>query len=109
MNTAHEEVQVEDIIPEERETGHAGILQNFANAILHGEALIAPGYDGIRELSISNAAYLSQWKGNTAVAIPFDEAEFDELLARRAQNSGVKREGESHNSTGYSERWQVRW
>lgn len=33
----------------EREEAHAGILKNFAGAILHGEELLSPGYDGINE------------------------------------------------------------
>ena len=39
----------------EREEAHAGILKNFAGAILYGEELLSPGYDGINELTISNA------------------------------------------------------
>lgn len=31
----------------EREEAHAGILKNFAGAILYGEELLSPGYDGI--------------------------------------------------------------
>ena len=69
------------------ESAHRGILQNFANAILHGEALLAPGYEGINELTLSNAAYLSQWKGNETVRLPFDTGEFDALLAERAASS----------------------
>lgn len=67
----------------EKESGHAGILQNFANAVLHGEKLLAPGFDGIYELTISNAAYLSQWNGNKRITLPFDCDEFDRLLAKR--------------------------
>ena len=46
----------EEIVQEEKETAHAGILQNWANAILHGEPLMSPGRDGLNELTISNAA-----------------------------------------------------
>ncbi len=51
----------EEIVPTEPETAHRGILQNFSDAILHGAPLIAPGEEGIRELALSNAAYLSSW------------------------------------------------
>lgn len=54
----------------EKETAHAGILQNFANAVIYGEELLAPGYDGINELTVSNAAYLSEWKGNKKSHFP---------------------------------------
>ena len=46
----------------EKESAHIGILQNFADAVIHNEPLISPGSDGINEVQISNAAYLSSWK-----------------------------------------------
>jgi len=109
-NTAHAEAEYLEILPEEKETSHAGILQNFANAVLRGEALIAPGQDGICELSISNAAYLSQWTGNVPVSLPFDEALFDGLLAEHAAKSVSTAKGSySQNNSAYSDRWQVQW
>lgn len=99
-----------EIVPEGPETAHAGILQNFANAILRGEALISPGEDGVKELTLSNAAYMSQWLGNSPVPIPFDTAQFDTLLAERAVGSGYRAERRSSElNDRYSERWQVKW
>ena len=100
----------EEIVQTEKETAHAGILQNWANAILHGEALISPGRDGLNELTISNAAYLSQWTGNAPVRLPMDEAAFDTLLAERAAVS-VYKEGKrvAQPDGEYSHRWQVNW
>ena len=69
------------------ETAHIGILQNFSNAILKGEALLSPGTDGVFELTISNAAYLSYWKGNVPVKLPFNVPEFDRLLEEHIKNS----------------------
>lgn len=93
-----------------KESGHAGILQNFTRAILYGETLLAPGYDGINELMISNAAYLSQWTGNQRIALPFDTAEFDRQLAEKQKDStchsGVR--GPSDHLS-YLPKWQVRW
>lgn len=100
----------EEISQDEPEASHRGILQNFANAILEGEELIAPGTDGIYELTLSNAAYLSQWQGNTAVALPFDDALFDRLLAQKKMSShyhGAELAGKENMS--YLPRWQVRW
>ena len=103
-------MEVVEIKPDEPETAHPGILQNFANAILHGEALISPGEDGLNELTISNAAYLSQWTGNACVPIPFDEAAFDRELAERASTSKYRAQSSAANPDGrYSERWQVKW
>lgn len=95
----------------EKESGHAGILQNFANAVLHGEKLLATGFDGIYELTISNAAYLSRWKGNKRITLPFDCDEFDRLLAKKAELSHFKetKAAEPKVKGGYLGRWQVNW
>ncbi len=87
---------------------HLGILQNFANAILHGEELISPAADGLNELTLSNAAYLSQWTGREG-ALPLNSAEFDALLAEHAARS-VTHEALAKMPDGeYSDRWQTRW
>ena len=94
----------------EREEAHAGILKNFAGAILYGEELLSPGYDGINELTISNAAYLSEWTGNKRVPLPFGTAEFDRLLKEKQKSSEIK-ENTVKKSTDKScgGRWQVNW
>ena len=105
----------EEILPEGEERAHAGILQNFADAILHGAALISPGEDGLNELTLSNAAYLSQWQGNVRIGLPFDEAQFDRLLAEHAAASRFAQDGAQRKAPGgeadgrYSERWRVNW
>lgn len=102
-----------EILPDAPESAHLGILQNFTNAILHGEKLIAPGYDGVRELSISNAAYLSSWNDHEAVNLPLSEQDavrFAEELQKRAEKSDYKAHISSEKMSGeYSKRWQVRW
>ncbi|MBQ9210578.1 MAG: Gfo/Idh/MocA family oxidoreductase [Clostridia bacterium] len=99
-------------IPDTEPTAHAGILQNFTNAILKGEPLLSPAEDGLNELTLSNAAYLSSWEGGRPVALPLDEARFDELLAQRQAESKVLGAGQgiTHDITGeYSHRWQTNW
>ena len=96
--------------PTEPETAHAGILQNWANAILRGEPLLSPGRDALNELAISNAAYLSQWTGNAPIRLPMDTAAFDEQLDRLAAGSSLKdTAGSQERSSQYSQRWQVNW
>lgn len=100
----------EEIKQERPETSHKGILQNFANAILFGEELIAPGIDGINELTLSNAAYLSEWQGNREITLPFDSELFDSLLAEKAKQSKCRvADSEKSGNTSYLPRWQVRW
>jgi predicted dehydrogenase len=67
-------------------TQHQGITQNFADAIRHGTPLIAPGEEGIKGLTLSNAMYLSTWTDNW-VNLPIDEQLFYEQLQRRIQQS----------------------
>ena len=101
-----------EIHQDKPESGHAGILQNFANAALHGETLISPGTDGINELTLSNAAYLSEWMGNCCINLPLDETAFDTLLAQKAAEEQKKSSDDKSTDSGqagYASRWQVRW
>lgn len=89
---------------------HAGILQNYANALLHGEALIAPGYDGLMQITLINAAYLSAWNGSTKVTLPFDKALYDKLLAEKIAHSSFRSEVKPlAEDKEQSNRWQVNW
>ncbi len=91
-------------------SAHAGIIQNFVNAILHGEELISDGREGINELMISNAAYLSQWSDSSKISLPIDNELFDRLLEEKARRSEAVNKGvEPPVHTQYSERWQVKF
>lgn len=103
------DVEYEEITAEEGEEAHCAILRNFSRAVLYGEELLAPGYDGINELSISNAAYLSSWTGET-VTIPFDGEKFDALLEEKRRTGKDPADKKAKESTGgYKKRWQVNW
>ncbi len=67
--------------------GHVAIVNNFAAAILRGEPLIAPGEEGIRSLSLSNAMHLSAWTGKTVELDSLDEDLFYNLLCERIEKS----------------------
>lgn len=69
---------------------HPGILRNFVSAILDGQPLIAPGVEGIRSLTLSNAMLLSTWT-DSWVSLPMDDALFLQLLNQRAESSGQKK------------------
>ena len=109
-----------ELVQTEPETGHLGILQNFADAILDGKELLAPGEEGIKELTISNAAYLSDWKEGW-VDIPFEKDEFLRELTQKQQGEALCKEKNSSKSLkgktteqkkgheAYEERWKVRW
>lgn len=70
---------------------HAGILRNFADAI-HGKAeLLAPGYEGIYGLTISNAIHYSAFTGKWADVKNFPHDEFYDLLQEKIKNSKVEK------------------
>ncbi len=72
---------------------HSGILENFANAVLKGESLIADGREGILGLTISNAIHLSGWTGDTVDVRNFPHEKFYEMLQYKIKNSTmVKKE-----------------
>ena len=59
---------------------HHLLIQNFVNAILHKEELIAPLPEAIRGLEIGNAMLYSGLKNET-VTLPLDAARYEEMLS----------------------------
>lgn len=85
---------------------HEGVLQSFADAVISGGELVANGKEGINEITITNAAYLSAWTGEE-VALPFDTEKFDELLEKRRKNSSLKATLDVHTGGEYEKRWRT--
>ncbi len=92
----------------EKETAHNGILQNFTDAVLDGTPLLASGFEGIKEITLSNAAYLSAWTGKK-VELPLDCKAFDSELEKRIATSMGERSVSEQKAAGQSSRWQVNW
>ncbi|RCW41734.1 Gfo/Idh/MocA family protein [Paenibacillus prosopidis] len=69
---------------------HKGITQNFVNAILFDEPLIAPGEEGIKGLMLSNAMLLSTWTDGW-VDLPIDEELFYHHLQERIDKSAYRK------------------
>lgn len=70
---------------------HVGILNNWVDAILTGAELIAPGEEGIKGLTISNAMHLSAWTDDW-VELPIDENLFKEKLDEKIEKSTFVKE-----------------
>ena len=68
---------------------HVGVLTKFAECILEGKPLVAPGEEGIRGLTLSNAMHLSSWLDRT-VDLPLDEKLFYDELQKRVKTSSLK-------------------
>ena len=74
------------------DAGQVKMLSNWVLAAENRENLIAPGYEGIKSLSLSNAMYLSTWNDDW-VELPIDEDAYYEKLQEKIKNSKfVKKE-----------------
>lgn len=69
---------------------HAVLLQNFVNAILDGETLIAPGVEGINAVELANAVVHSSLLEKT-VELPLDGAAWEVKLNELIASSRVKK------------------
>ncbi len=72
------------------QSGHRLVIENFANAILTGEALIAPAVEGINGLTLGNAIMLSSFLGQP-VALPMDGAAYAAKLQALKASSQFKK------------------
>ena len=68
---------------------HVGIFKDFANALINGKELLAPGIEGINGLTISNAIHYSAWTGKTVDVKNFPHDDFYNILQEKIKNSTV--------------------
>ena len=80
-----------DVETDGKNEQHVGVLNAFASHILHGTPMVAEGAEGIRSLTISNAAHLSSWLGKT-IELPIDEDLYLAELQKRIATSVDKKE-----------------
>ena len=69
---------------------HAGILNNFANALWGLEEFFVDGREGIKGVELMNAIELSGWRGGAKVTLPVDEREYLEELNKHCKVSRKK-------------------
>jgi len=69
---------------------HAIMVQNFVNAILDGEPLIAPGAAGIHSVELANVMIYSSLIGQT-VELPMDGAAWEAKLNQLIAESKVQK------------------
>jgi predicted dehydrogenase len=65
---------------------HAILVQNFVNAILDGEPLIAPGEEGIQSVELANVILYSSLMDKT-IQLPMDSAAYENKLNELIANS----------------------
>lgn len=74
-----------------KQSDHCIVLDKFADAIRNGGELIVDGTEGINEMLISNAIYMSDWLGNKKIDLNnFDDEKYYELLMERVKTSKPK-------------------
>ena len=69
---------------------HAGIINNFANALLGLEEFFVEGTEGINGVELMNAIEYSGFKGGVQVNLPVDEDEYLKELNVKRANSRLK-------------------
>ena len=78
-----------DITPTETVNQHAVVINNFVQAILNQETLIAPAIEGIDSLSIANAILWSAWCGER-ISFPLDSNGYESALKEKLGNSVLR-------------------
>ncbi|MGL6312839.1 Gfo/Idh/MocA family protein [Vibrio sp. WXL103] len=73
---------------------HFDVLKNFAAAIEGDAELVAPGAEGIKALSITNAMHLSSWLGEE-VSLPIDEELYFEKLQEKIEEEKIAKAQEA--------------
>ncbi|WNC72797.1 Gfo/Idh/MocA family oxidoreductase [Thalassotalea psychrophila] len=82
-------VSQSDISTTETVNQHAIIMNNFINAIISDEALIAPAQDGLASLDMANAMLQSTWNKQT-VTLPMNRQAYQAQLNEKAAGSQLR-------------------
>lgn len=80
---------------------HAALMQNFVNAILDGEPLIAPGADGIHSVELANAIVYSSFRNDT-LELPMNGLEWENKLQQLIAESKVQKQVRSLETTDFA-------
>jgi len=71
-------------------TPHAQLMQNFVNAILDGEPLLAPGPEGIHSVELANVILFSSLLNQT-ITLPMDGLAYEQKLNDLIANSRIEK------------------
>lgn len=81
---------IKSVVTAGGEAKHVKIHQNFVNAILNDEPLIASAVEGIHSVEIANAMIMSGIQGKE-VTLPMDRDAYEALLAQLIAESDAKK------------------
>ncbi|WP_339725112.1 Gfo/Idh/MocA family oxidoreductase [uncultured Paraglaciecola sp.] len=82
-----------DITPSESVNQHAIVINNFVQAILQQEPLIAPAIQGIDSLAIANGILWSAWSGQR-ITFPLDGLGYQAALDEKLEHSGLRKKSD---------------
>ena len=69
---------------------HASLMQNFVNATLDGEPLLAPGADGVHSVELANAIVFSSLRNDT-LELPMNGLDWEKQLKQLIAGSKVQK------------------
>lgn len=84
------DAQTEEVPFDNAAAPHTTLMQNFVNAILGGEPLIAPGADGLHSVEMANVMVFSSLLGQT-VTLPMDGAAWEKRLNQLIATSKLQK------------------
>ena len=84
------ECQIIEVETDGKNPQHAGIINNFANAILGIEEQFVAGTDGFNGVELMNAIELSGWSNGEEIVLPVNEEKYLEELNKRRATSRLK-------------------
>ena len=90
LGFAKPEVWNVEIPFENAPNAHATLMQNFVNAILDGESLIAPGEEGIHSVELANVILYSSLIDQT-VELPLDSTAYEKKLNQLIAGSKIEK------------------
>jgi predicted dehydrogenase len=90
LGFAKPEVWNVEIPFENAQNAHAVLVQNFVNAILDGEPLIAPGEEGIHSVELANVILYSSLQEN-AIQLPMNSADYEKKLNQLIAESKLEK------------------
>jgi len=84
---------------------HVEIMQNFTDAILNGEELIAPAKEGVKSVHLGNAMLYSSALGEP-IEMPVDSDKFEDYLQKLIDESDYEKEVSENVETDFGKSFQ---
>ena len=85
------ECEIIEVLTDGQNLQHAGIINNFTNAILGKEPQFIDGTDGLAGVELMNTIEYSGWHGGERVSYPVNEEEYFRALTEHRKNSKEKK------------------